>query len=84
MLPFTFWTDLGYKKLPSVKVTEGSILTDQNCSINWNLYFSQNGQYVFGASRRTGRHDIRHRQRDVPVLQAEACVCLPAQSIFPL
>ena len=24
--PFTFWTDLGYKKLPSVKVTEGGYL----------------------------------------------------------
>jgi len=35
-LPFTFWTDLGYKELP-VKITEGSILTEHNRSINWNL-----------------------------------------------
>ena len=55
-----------------------------NNSTNWNLYFSQNGQCVFGASRRTGRRDIRRRQRDVPVLRVEAYVYLPAQSIFPL
>ena len=54
------------------------------CSTNWHLSFSQTGQYIFEASRRIGRHDIRHRQRDVPVLQEEACVCLPDQSIFPL
>jgi len=36
-LPFTFWTDLGYKKLPSVKMTEGSFLTEHNRLINWNL-----------------------------------------------
>ena len=40
-LPFTFWTDLGYKKLPSVTLTEGSMLTDHNCSINWNLTLHQ-------------------------------------------
>ena len=39
-LPFYFWTDLGYKELPSVKITEGSILTEHNRSINWNLPFS--------------------------------------------
>jgi len=33
-LPFTFWTGLGYKEFPSVKITEGSILTEHNRSIN--------------------------------------------------
>ena len=33
-LPFTFWTDLGYKKLPYVKVTEGSMLTDHKDTQN--------------------------------------------------
>ena len=28
-LPFTFWTDLGYKEPPSVKMTEGDMLPDQ-------------------------------------------------------
>ena len=52
-LPFTFWTDLGYKELPSVKITEGSILTEHNRSINWNflkhfyLIYLQNVFYPF-------------------------------------
>ena len=50
MLPFTFWTDLGYKKLPSVKVTEGSMLTDHNCSINWNLAFYMQTLYFENAN----------------------------------
>lgn len=44
-LPFTFWTDLGYKELPSVKITEGSILTEHNRSINWNLPVLLNHHY---------------------------------------
>ena len=39
-LPITFWTDLGYKELPSVILTKGSIFTENNYSINWNLFFS--------------------------------------------
>ena len=46
-LPFTFWTDLGYKELPSVKITEGSILTEHNRSINWNLANSLPFKYLW-------------------------------------
>ncbi|MBQ6711885.1 MAG: hypothetical protein IJN18_06125, partial [Clostridia bacterium] len=35
-LPFTFWTDLGYKEPPPVILTEGGIFTENNYSINWN------------------------------------------------
>ena len=38
MLPFTFWTDLRYKEPPSVIFTEGGVFTENNYSINWNLY----------------------------------------------
>jgi len=39
-LPFTFWTDLANKQPPFVEMTEGSMLTDHNYSINWNSPFS--------------------------------------------
>jgi len=32
-LPITFWTDLGYKELPSVILTEGSSLYPQKTAI---------------------------------------------------
>ena len=44
-LPITFWTDLGYKELPSAKMTEGSIFTEHNRSINWNLTLIAVSQY---------------------------------------
>lgn len=61
-LPITFWTDLGYKELPSVKTSEGSMFTDHNCLINWNWC-----SITISSKRRASENQLKRKQQMLPM-----------------